>query len=65
MAVSMPLAVGGLALLPEGSRSSSPSKALRNAFLDGLGSGYPWMNALEAQAALAKAVSGYKHEASH
>jgi hypothetical protein len=24
---------------------------------------YPWMNALEAKAALVKAVSGYKHEA--
>jgi hypothetical protein len=38
MAVSMPLAVGGLALVPEGSRSSSPGKTLRNAFLDGPGS---------------------------
>jgi hypothetical protein len=26
---------------------------------------YPWMNALEAKAALGKAVSGYKHEATH
>jgi hypothetical protein len=26
---------------------------------------YPWMNALKAKAALDKAVSGYKHEATH